>query len=104
MVMTHALINFSLSTQLGVWGMTLGLRGKGMLSSRKISCCYVCRVSVAVFTVCVDACTSTCEFNVSVIMSCMDTCTCIHSSAHSLGTWPMAGMLWWHFDYINGTM
>ena len=31
MAMTHALINFSLSPHLGVWGVPLGLRGKGMV-------------------------------------------------------------------------
>ena len=36
MAMTHALINFSLSPQLGVWGVPLGLRGKGMVSSGKV--------------------------------------------------------------------
>ena len=36
--MSHALINFSLSPQLGVWGVPLGLRGKGMVSSGKVSC------------------------------------------------------------------
>ena len=30
--MTHAPINFSLSPHLGVWGVLLGLRGKGMVS------------------------------------------------------------------------
>ena len=30
-------INFSLSPHLGVWGVPLGLRGKGMVSSRKVS-------------------------------------------------------------------
>ena len=38
MAMTHALINFSLSPPLGVWGVLLGLRGKGMVSSGKVSC------------------------------------------------------------------
>ena len=31
-------LNFSLSPHLGVWGVPLGLRGKGMVSSEKISC------------------------------------------------------------------
>ena len=38
MAMTHALINFSLSPHLGVWGVSLGLRGEGMVSSGKVSC------------------------------------------------------------------
>ena len=38
MAMTHALINFSLSPHLGVWGVPLGLRSKGMVSSGKVSC------------------------------------------------------------------
>ena len=48
MAMTHALINFSLSPHLGIWGVPLGLRCKGMVSSGKVSCivCYACRVCV----------------------------------------------------------
>ena len=38
MAMTHALINFSLSPHLGVWEVPLGLRGKEMVSSGKVSC------------------------------------------------------------------
>ena len=38
MAMTRVLINFSLSPHLGVWGVPLGLRGVGMISSGKVSC------------------------------------------------------------------
>ena len=52
----YALINFSLSPHLGVWGLPLGLRGKGMVSSGKVyklyCVCYACRVSVAACNVC----------------------------------------------------
>ena len=36
----RALINFSLSPHLGVYGVLLGLRDKGMVSSGKVSCTY----------------------------------------------------------------
>ena len=78
-MVTHALINFSLSPHLGVWGVPLGLRGKGMVSSVmvQVSVCYACRVSVAACKVCVDACACTCgcKCKCDNVHSCMDMCT-----------------------------
>ena len=71
MAMTHALINFSLSPHLGVWGVPLGLRGKGMVSSG----CIACRVSVGACNVCVGACTCTCTCG----------CKCKCDNVHSYG-------------------
>ena len=104
MAMTHALINFSLSPHLGVWGVPLGLRGKGIVSSGKVSCivfvmhveylllhvmCVLMHVHVLV------------GVNVSVIM-----CILVWLHVHVcvappmvVGAWPMAGTLWWLIEY-----
>ena len=58
MAMTHALINFSLSPQLVVWGVPLpGVEGQRFREGKLYCVCYACRVSVAACNVCVDACT-----------------------------------------------
>ena len=58
-------------------GVSLGLRGKGMVSSGKVSCIvFVMHLLLHVH------CTCGCKDNVH---SCMDTCTCMCSSAHSCG-------------------
>ena len=83
---------------LRVWGVPLGLRGKGMVSSGKVSCIvFVMHVEYLLLRVmCVDACACTCgcKCKCDNVHSCMDTCTCVCSSAHSCGCVPMAGMLW----------
>ena len=86
MAMTHALINFSLSPQLGGLGGATGQRdGK----FRAVNCIvFVVHVaSVAACNVCVDACTCTCgcKCKCDNVHSCMDTCTCMCSSTHSCG-------------------
>ena len=67
----------------------LGLRGEGMVSSRKVSCIvYVMHVEYQLLRImCVDVstCTCGCKCKCDNVHSCMDTCTCMCSSAHSCG-------------------
>ena len=104
MAMTHAQINFSLSPHLGVWGVPLGLRGKGtvssgMVSSGKVSCivfvmhveCLLLRVMCVLMHVHVLV-----GVTVSVIM-CILVWICVHvciALPIVVGAWPMAGTLW----------
>ena len=69
MAMTHVLINFSPSPHLGVCGVPLGLRGKGMVSSSCIV--FVMHVEyllLHVMCVLIHVHVATCGCNVSVIM------------------------------------
>ena len=81
MAMTHALINFSLSHHLGVWGVPLGLRGKGMDGKFRVSCVvFVMHVEYLLLrvNVCVDACACTCgcKCKCDNVHSCMNTHSC----------------------------
>ena len=88
MAMTHALINFSLSPHLGVWGVPLGLRGKGMVSSGKVSCIvFVMHLLLRVMCVLMHGCKCKCDN----VHSCMDVCV---APPIVVGAWPMAGTLW----------
>ena len=81
MVMTHPLINFSLSPHRGAAGVE-GQRD-GKLQKGKLYCvCYACRVSVAACT-----CTCECKCKCDNVHTRMDTCTrtCMCSSTHSCG-------------------
>ena len=88
MAITHALINFSLSSPGCLWGAT-GVEGQRVRKFRNELYCVwgACRVSVAACNVCVDACACTCgcKCKCDNVHSCMDTCTCMYSSAHSHG-------------------
>ena len=57
-------------------GCTAGVRGKGMVSSGKVSVIICYRVNVGVCNVCVGACTCecTCTRKCDNVHSCMDTC------------------------------
>ena len=82
------------------------LRGKGMVSSGKVSCIvFVMHVEYLLLrvNVCADACTCTCGCNVSVIM-----CILVWIRVHVcvappivVGAWPMAGTLWRLFEYYT---
>ena len=102
--LTHALINFSLSPQLGVWGVPLGLRGKGMVSSGKVSCIvFVMHVEYLLLRVmCVLMHVhELVGVNVSVIM-CILVWICVHACVAPpivVGMWPIARTLWRLFEY-----
>ena len=96
----------SQSSHLGVWGVPLGFRANGMVSSGEVSCiAFVMHVEYLLLHVmCVLMHVHVLVgVNVSVIYnvhSCMDTCTCMCSSDHIVvGAWPMAGTLWRLFEY-----
>ena len=82
-----------------------GLRGKGMVSSGKVSCIvfvmHACRVSVGACNVCVYKCkcdnvhSCECKCKCDNVHSCMDTCTYMCSSAHSCGCVDNGGMLYY---------
>ena len=99
--MTRAVINFSLSPHLGVWGVPLGLKGKGMVSSGKVSCIvFVMHLLVHVMCVFVHVHVLV-GVNVSVIM-----CILVWIHVHVciappivMGAWPVAGTLWQLFEY-----
>ena len=94
-------ICFSLSPHLGFWGVPLGLRGKGMVSSGKVSCVvFVIHLLLRVMCVLMHVHVLV-GVNVSMIM-----CILVWIHVHVcvappivVGAWPMAGTLWRLFEY-----
>ena len=79
MVMTHALINFSLSPCLGVWGVhTAGVDGQRDASYTMVSFNELVHVLVSVHV-----------YKCDNVHSCRDTYSC----TYSCGLWLMAGVM-----------
>ena len=75
-----------------------GTKGKGMVSSGKVSCIvFVMHVEYLLLRVmCVLMYVHVLVGVNDNVYSCMDTCTCM---SKVVGAWPMAGTLWRLFEY-----
>ena len=103
MPMTHALINFSLSLHLRVWGVLLGLRGKGMVGSGKVSCTvFVMHVVVLLMHVMCVLMHAHVLVGVNVIVvMCILVWIRVHVCVDPpivVGVWPMTGTVWQLFE------